>query len=130
MQGLQAEIRQGYERILPAQSRSDQRLGLLQLRGKRGVMTHMTEYIDKTEAMRRFKPFGREIPKEQVMAVLARIDEGIVRCKDCRHRIHDEERCLYYCEMYYGQGDVSDDNFCQWGAKMDGDMSDGERSEE
>lgn len=45
----------------------------------------MTEYIDKTEAMRRFKPFGREIPKEQVMAVLARIDEGIVRCKDCRH---------------------------------------------
>lgn len=54
----------------------------------------------------------------------------VVRCKDCRHRIHDEERCLYYCEMYYGQGDVSDDNFCQWGAKMDGDMSDGERSEE
>ena len=48
----------------------------------------MTEYIDKTEAMRRFKPFGREIPKEQVMAVLARIDEGIVRCKDCRH--HDD----------------------------------------
>lgn len=45
----------------------------------------MTEYIDKTEAMRRFKPFGREIPKEQVMAVLARIDEGIVRCKDCKH---------------------------------------------
>lgn len=44
----------------------------------------MTEYIDKTEAMRRFKPFGREIPKEQVMAVLARIDEGIVRCKDCK----------------------------------------------
>ena len=33
----------------------------------------MTEYIDKTEAMRRFKPFGREIPKEQVMAVIARI---------------------------------------------------------
>ncbi len=48
-------------------------------------MTHMTEYIDKTEAMRRFKPFGREIPKEQVMAVLARIDEGIVRCKDCKY---------------------------------------------
>lgn len=41
----------------------------------------------------------------------------VVRCKDCKHRIHDEERCLYYCEMYYGQGDVSDDNFCQWGAK-------------
>ena len=45
----------------------------------------MTEYIDKTEAMRRFKPFGREIPKDQVMAVLARIDEGIVRCRSCIH---------------------------------------------
>ena len=36
-------------------------------------MTHMTEYIDKTEAMRRFKPFGREIPKDQVMSVIARV---------------------------------------------------------
>ena len=25
----------------------------------------MTEYIDKTEAMRRFKPFGREIPIDE-----------------------------------------------------------------
>lgn len=44
----------------------------------------MTEYIDKTEAMRRFKPFGREIPKEQVMAVLASIKEGVVRCEKCK----------------------------------------------
>lgn len=41
----------------------------------------------------------------------------IVRCKDCRHRVHDKERGLYYCKMYYGQGDVSDENFCQWGEK-------------
>ena len=52
----------------------------------------MAEYIDKTEAMRRFKPFGREIPKDQVMAVLARIDEGIVRCKDCKW--FDKQRCV------------------------------------
>lgn len=68
-----------------------------------------------------------ESPNEAIKRRNDAID--LVRCKDCRHRIHDEERCLYYCEMYYGQGDVSDDNFCQWGAKMDGDMSDGERSE-
>lgn len=90
----------------------------------------MTELIDKEELLRRFADFGREIPKDIVIGVIASVKEDIVRCKDCRHRIHDEERCLYYCEMYYGQGDVSDDNFCQWGAKMDGDMSDGERSEE
>lgn len=90
----------------------------------------MTELINKEELLRRFADFGREIPKDIVIGVIASVKEDIVRCKDCRHRIHDEERCLYYCEMYYGQGDVSDDNFCQWGAKMDGDMSDGERSEE
>ena len=44
----------------------------------------MSEYIDKTEAMRRFMDLGREIPKEQVMAVLASIKEGVVRCKDCK----------------------------------------------
>ena len=41
----------------------------------------------------------------------------VVRCKDCRHRIHDEERGLYYCEMYYGQGSVLDENYCQWGER-------------
>ena len=45
----------------------------------------MSEYIDKTEAMRRFMDFGREIPKEQVMEVLARIKEGVVRCKECKY---------------------------------------------
>ena len=43
----------------------------------------------------------------------------VVRCKECRHRVHDEERGLYYCEMYYGQGDVSDENFCQWGERSE-----------
>ena len=50
--------------------------------------------------------------------VLAESSE-VVRCKDCRHRVHDEERGLYYCEMYYGQGDVSDKNFCQWGERRE-----------
>ena len=76
----------------------------------------MTEYIDKTEAMRRFKPFGREIPKEQVMAVLARIDEGIVRCKDCKYI-----------------GKVGDVNVCrihEISTHADDYCSRGERSEE
>ena len=45
----------------------------------------MTEYIDKTEAMRRFKPFGREIPKDIVIGVIASVKEDVVRCKDCKH---------------------------------------------
>ena len=75
----------------------------------------MTEYIDKTEAMRRFKPFGREIPKEQVMAVLARIDEGIVRCKDCKHKTDDG-----YCFEIAPQGsEVYDNFFCSYGERSE-----------
>lgn len=40
----------------------------------------------------------------------------IVRCKDCIHRYqHDSGR--YFCEMYYGMGDVSDENYCSFGEK-------------
>lgn len=45
---------------------------------------------------------------------------AVVRCKDCKNRMHDEERELYYCMMYYGQGDVSDNNYCQWGERKGG----------
>ncbi len=73
----------------------------------------MTEYIDKTEAMRRFKPFGREIPKDQVMAVLARIDEGIVRCGECEHKAEN------YC--YKHSHEVTDDGFCSDGRRKETD---------
>ena len=51
--------------------------------------------------------------------VIAEWQGELVRCKDCRHRVHDEERGLYYCEMFYGQGDVSDENYCQWGERRE-----------
>lgn len=42
----------------------------------------------------------------------------VVRCKDCIHRI-DRRLDLghFMCEKFYGQGDVSDENFCQWGER-------------
>lgn len=77
----------------------------------------MREYITKEQAMRRFKPFGREIPKEQVMAVLARIDEGIVRCKDCAY--HAYEGDIPYCsKIDYGYG-WKDNDFCSKGRSAD-----------
>lgn len=54
---------------------------------------------------------------EEEMIVLPQDYVKVVRCKDCRHRVYDEERNFYYCETYYGQGDVSDENFCQWGER-------------
>lgn len=43
----------------------------------------------------------------------------VVRCKDCRHRIYDGSRDLYYCEMYYGMGNVSDENYCSFGERAE-----------
>ena len=83
----------------------------------------MTEYIDKTEAMRRFKPFGREIPKEQVMAVLARIDEGIVRCKDCKYYTEWKNGTgnnIMVCGRYYGMAhNLRPNDFCSYGERSD-----------
>lgn len=56
---------------------------------------------------------------EDEMIVLPQDYVKVVRCKACSHRVHDEERGLYYCKMYYGQGDVSDENFCQWGERSE-----------
>ena len=83
-------------------------------------MTHMSEYIDKTEAMRRFKPFGREIPKEQVMAVLARINEGIVRCKGCKYWHSNTEFCDQFSHKSAGIAQrMSPDNFCSYGERSE-----------
>ena len=62
---------------------------------------------------------AEEAVLEEGMIVLPQNHVKVVRCKDCRHRVHDEERNFYYCEMYYGQGDVSDENFCQWGERKE-----------
>lgn len=43
----------------------------------------------------------------------------VVRCKDCKHRTYDGSRDLYYCNMYYGMGNVSDDNYCSFGERAD-----------
>ena len=43
----------------------------------------------------------------------------VVRCKECKNRVYDDSRDYYYCSMFYGQGDVSDENFCQWGERKE-----------
>ena len=43
----------------------------------------------------------------------------VVRCKDCANRYYDESRNLYYCTMYYGMGDVHDENYCSFGERKD-----------
>ena len=43
----------------------------------------------------------------------------VVRCKDCKNRIFDKSRNLFYCQMYYGMGNVSDNNYCSYGERAD-----------
>lgn len=82
----------------------------------------MTEYIDKTEAMRRFKPFGREIPKDIVVGVIASVKEDIVRCKDCIYWKTDHPTANGYhcCWRMHNIFPMKEDDYC----------SRGERSEE
>ena len=75
----------------------------------------MSEYIDKTEAMRRFKYFGREIPKDQVFGVIASIKEGVVRCGECKHLMPDG-RCREFAD---DEIRPSASDFCSYGEGRD-----------
>lgn len=79
-------------------------------------LDNVKDYIDP-----HWEADERRAHREYVEALTMAIEalQEVVRCKDCCHRVHDEERGLYYCEMYYGQGDVSDKNFCQWGERKE-----------
>ena len=61
---------------------------------------------------------GTELAGDEVR-VIAEGQGELVRCKDCKHRQYHEGLNRYYCEMYYGQGDVSDENYCQWGERRE-----------
>ena len=45
----------------------------------------------------------------------------VVRCKECDNRFYDKDRNLYYCTMYYGMGDVHDENYCSFGERREDD---------
>ena len=82
------------------------------------------ELISKDEAMRRFKPFGREIPKDIVIGIIASMKEDIVRCKDCKHKyveiadISGEGITQYYvCDFMDAQFD--DEGYCHHGERSE-----------
>ena len=54
-----------------------------------------------------------------LLNAIGKVYVEVVQCKDCKNRIYDEDRDYYYCSMFYGQGDVSDENFCQWGERRE-----------
>lgn len=66
-------------------------------------------WVDGTEYMGDLHKDFNAIPAADVVEV--------VRCKDCKHRIYDKERDIYYCEMYYGLGSVRDNNYCSFGER-------------
>ena len=87
------------------------------------------EWIKKDEVMDIIKGLPQDLWEEYIymlkgvwcdedMHIEALKAEPIVRCKDCTHRYrHDSGN--YFCEMYYGMGDVSDENFCSFGERKD-----------
>ena len=73
----------------------------------------MTELINKEELLRRFADFGREIPKDIVVGVIASVKEDIVRCEDCKRE--GKRSCPYYS---MGLG-YTDDDFCSYGERSE-----------
>ena len=71
----------------------------------------MTELINKEELLRRFADFGREIPKDIVIGVIASVKEDIVRCGDCKRA--EKKSCPFNA---MGLGYV-DDDFCSYGKR-------------
>ena len=82
----------------------------------------MTELINKEELLRRFADFGREIPKEQVMAVLASIKEGVVRCKNRKHAYYADNRVpqerTWVCERFMNE-EINANDFCSFGERSE-----------
>jgi len=76
------------------------------------------DHYDKAHGNRHFIA-GVESYREYIEELQTADVVDVVRCKDCKHRIYDGSRDLYYCEMYHGMGDVSDDNYCSFGEKAD-----------
>lgn len=74
----------------------------------------MTELINKEELLRRFADFGREIPKDIVIGVIASVKEEVVRCKDCKWYESGGLPCpLDLCES------LGDDGFCSYGERRE-----------
>ena len=76
----------------------------------------MTELINKEELLRRFADFGREIPKDIVIGVIASVKEDIVRCKDCEYigKVGDVSVCRIHeistrADDYCSRGERSDE---------------------
>ena len=81
----------------------------------------MSDLIDRIELMRQIAEFGREIPKDQVMEVIARVTttdrpKGEWKCmSDCG--VTECDQCGWSIEEYVG-----DYNFCpNCGADMRGE---------
>ena len=88
------------------------------------VLAEGSDDMTKAEAIQVLKECcdARVLDAEEKQALNMAIESlqtDIVRCKDCMHRVHDKDRQFYYCEKFYGQGDVSDENFCQWGERRE-----------
>lgn len=79
----------------------------------------MAEYINKEAVLHAMKmeirpPFAvvRDFPAADVVPV--------VRCRDCKKSHYDDEYGNRWCERNWGCVLVKDNDFCSYGAKMDG----------
>lgn len=82
-------------------------------------------YINREEAIRLIDEYqGGAMDKPTAKKILAEMDEGIVRCKDCKHYRFADNRAFGFpvkrCE-WTGFEDVEDDDFCSYVERREDD---------
>ena len=83
----------------------------------------MAEYIEREALMRNLKQFAPEHLAPLIVSLIEKQPTAdvveVVRCKDCTEWDKDE----YECSHWYG---FREDDYCSYGARMDGRMQNDE----
>lgn len=76
-------------------------------------------YINREEAIRLIDEYqGGAMDKPTAKKILAEMDEGIIRCKDCKHYVSEDYNCL---QMDTGGWMYYPDDFCSRGERREDD---------
>lgn len=101
----------------------------------------MSRYIDREDLLKNLKQFAPEYLKPFIVSLVEKQPTAdvveVVRCKDCKHY----HQFTSFCEKnsyFYDDNGLScspadspswtmfaDNDFCSYGARMDGEMNDG-----
>ena len=90
----------------------------------------MAEYINREDLLKNLKQFAPEHLTPLIVSLIEKQPTAdvaeVVRCKDCKHKVDYKGRVMCGRRAgrigleWYGLSATSNDNYCSYGARMDG----------